>query len=192
MLLDEKRSSYPLRQPLFPGALGLPIFERPGVVDWMSRPDRYLVVCEGRGGRIYATEERALHEAQQVIRDAHGAEVVFRQPEIPTYLDTERDSWLEPVMFVRIKCPHADARNILKELNRREVKIFETDMQRYDLVVRAEGPLARLLGLTQAVASVAQGRASIWTWLDSYQHLPPQKQTGARQRPASSCKETGP
>ena len=127
MLPDEQLSRYPLRQPLFPGAPGLPILNDLGSWTGCLDPIGTLSYARAEAGASTQRKERALHDAQQVIRDAHGGEVVFRRPEIHTYLGTERDSWLEPVMFVRIKCPHADARDILKELSRREIKIFETD-----------------------------------------------------------------
>jgi hypothetical protein len=56
MLSDDQFAQYPLRQSLLPGAEGLRIFEARGVVD-VSRPDRYLVMREGRGGRIFAADE---------------------------------------------------------------------------------------------------------------------------------------
>jgi translation elongation factor EF-G len=126
-------------------------------------------VCEGRGGRIYAADECFLEEAQQVIRDAHGAHVVLRKPEVHSYLDPALDAWVEPVMFLRIKTPHAYAREILAELHCRRARILEEDVQRYDLVIRAEGPLVHLLGLTRVIASVTRNSAAIWTWLDRYE-----------------------
>ena len=132
MFRDDRLANYPLRQSLLPGAYGLRIFATRGVVDWMSRPDRYLVICEGRCGRIYAADECCLEEAQQVVQDAHGTDVVFRKPEIHTYVDLELDALVEPVMFLRIRSPHAYAREILAELRSREAQILEEDMQRYE------------------------------------------------------------
>lgn len=169
MFSDDRLAHYPLRQSLLPGARGLRIFETRGVVDWLSRPDRYLVVCEGRGGRIFAADERFLEEAQHVIATAHGARVVFRKPEVHTYIDAELDALVEPVMFLRIKAPHAYARDILAELGLREVRILEQDMQAYDLVIRAEGRLVSLIGLASMLDSFGHGSAAFWTWLDRYE-----------------------
>src|SRR6478752_5350808 len=99
----------------------LPLFEGLGVADGLSRPDRYLVVCEGRGGWIFAADECFLEEAQRVIASAHRGGVVFRKPEIHTYIDSGLDALVEPVMFLRIKVPHAYAREILAELGLRGV-----------------------------------------------------------------------
>jgi hypothetical protein len=173
MFSDDRFVDYPLRQSLLPGAKGLQIFATRGVVEWLSRPDRYLVVCEGRGGRIYAADECFLEEAQQVIRDAHGAQVVLRKPEVHSYVDPALDAWVEPVMFLRIKSPHAYAPEILAELRCREARILEEDLQRCDLVIRAEGRLVNLLGLTRVIGSVARGSAAIWTWLDRYEPAMP-------------------
>lgn len=169
MFSDDRLVDYPLRQSLLPSADGLQIFAKRGVVDWLSRPERYLVVCEGRGGRIYAADECFLEEAQQVIRDAHGAQVVLREPEVHSYVDPALDACVEPVMFLRIKSPHAYAREILTELRRRHARILEQDTQRYDVVIRAEGRLVNLLGVTRVIGSVTRGSAAIWTWLERYE-----------------------
>jgi hypothetical protein len=147
----------------------LRIFEARGVADWLSRPDRYLVVCEGRGGWIFAADECFLEEAQRVIASAHRGGVVFRKPEIHTYIDSGLDALVEPVMFLRIKVPHAYAREILAELGLRGVRILEQDMQAYDLVIRGEGRLVNLPGLARMINSVGHGSAAVWTWLARYE-----------------------
>ncbi|MDN8617488.1 hypothetical protein [Variovorax ginsengisoli] len=169
MFNDISLARYPLRQSLLPGARGLRIFESLGVVDWLSRPDRYVVVCEGRGGRIYAADERFLEEAQDLIRNSHGDRVVFREPEVYTYTDAELNAVVEPVMFLRIKVPHAYAREVVTELVLRGVRILEQDMQLYDMVIRAEGTLVNLMGLARSLNSVGQGSVVFWTWLERYE-----------------------
>ncbi|RYH63849.1 MAG: hypothetical protein EON54_07285 [Alcaligenaceae bacterium] len=169
MSTEDRLVGYPLRQSLLPGAEGLQIFAVRGVVDWLSRPDRYLVICEGRGGRIYAADESFLHEARQVIREAHGDLVIMRSPEVHIYTDNVLQASVEPVMFLRIKTSYAYAPAILAELDRRELRILEKDMQRYDLVIRAEGRLVNTLGLTLEISLLARGSATIWTWLDRYE-----------------------
>ena len=86
MFSDDQFSQYPLRQSLLPDAEGLRILEARGAVDWLSRPDRYLVVCEGRGGRIFAADERFLDEAQHVIATSYGARVTELRNKKLTYL----------------------------------------------------------------------------------------------------------
>lgn len=169
MFIDDQLAQYPLRQSLLPGAQGLRIFETRGVVDWLSRPDRYLVVCEGRGGRIFAADECFLEEAQRVIASAHREGVVFRKPEVHTYMDSGLDALVEPVMFLRIKVAHAYAREVLAELGLRGVRILEQDMQAYDFVIRAEGRLVNLIGLARMVDSLGHGSAAFWTWLARYE-----------------------
>lgn len=124
MFTEDRLDGYPLRQSLLPGAEGLQIFALRGVVDWLSRPDRYLVICEGRGGQIYAADESFLHEAQQVIRETHGDLVIMRSPEVHTYTDNVLQASVEPVMFLRIKTSYAYAPAILAALERRELFSF--------------------------------------------------------------------
>ncbi|VTU23167.1 hypothetical protein [Variovorax sp. PBL-E5] len=192
MFSEDRLAGYPLRQSLLAGAKGLQIFANRGVVDWMSRPDRYLVLCEGRGGRIYAADECALEEAQQMVRDAHGAKVVMRKPEIHTYVDLDLDALVEPVMFLRIKSPHAYAKDILAELSGREARILEKDMQRYELIVRAEGRLANLMGLTRKIGSLACGSAAVWTWLHRYERAMAAPSPGVETRDPTSCTNGSP
>lgn len=166
-------AAYPLRQSLLPGADGLGVFANLGLVDWLSRPDRYLVVCEGRGGCIYAADESMLDEARQVIREAHGDKVVMRPPLIHTYVDPAIEAVVEPVMFLRIKTPDVHAPAVLRELDRRATRMLEQDHQRRDLVVRAEGRLADLMGLARAIEVITGGSAVLWNWLDRYDPVKP-------------------
>lgn len=166
---------YPLRQALLPGAAGLPVFATRGPVDWLSRPERYLVVCEGRGGRIYAAGETALDEAQQVLRDAYGTQLVLRPPTVHTFPDPAGGGTFEPVMFLRLKGPRIHGAGLLGELARRRVRLIEHDVRRDELVVRAELRLADALGLGEAAARLTQGTATLWLWLSRYDAawLPP-------------------
>ncbi|MGO4394028.1 hypothetical protein AB4Z46_21955 [Variovorax sp. M-6] len=167
MCAEERLALYPLRQSLLPGAEALAIFAQRGTVDWLSRPDRYLIVCEGRGGRIYAANECALTEAQEVIRDVHGALVVLRRPEVHSLRDSD-GAWVEPLMFLRLKAPSAYTGLIVEDLERRGVKIEERDLQRHDVVVRAEGWLQDLMGYPQALRKLTNGSATSWIWLLRY------------------------
>lgn len=168
MQINERLALYPLRQPLLPGAEGLAMFAERGTVEWVSRPERYLIVCEGRGGRIYAANECALTEAQAIVRDVHGALVVMRPPEIHSY-QAEDGTTLEPLMFLRLKAPSEYAVRVLEDLERRGAKIEERDLQRHDLVVRAQVWLRDLMGYPETVQALANGSAVMWNWLLRYE-----------------------
>lgn len=165
---DDKFASYPLRQSLLPSAKGLAIFAKRGLVEWLSRPDRYLIVCEGRGGRIYAANEASLEEAQQVIKDAYRDQVISRAPEIYTFVDPRLDALVEPIMFLRLKSPRGYATALLEELDRRRASIKEEYLQRYHVVIRAEARLADLMGYSKATLTMTNGSAVIWSWLLRY------------------------
>ncbi|MDM0091129.1 MULTISPECIES: hypothetical protein [unclassified Variovorax] len=169
MSAPESLDAYPLRQALLPGAPGLPLFATRGPVDWLSRPERYQVVCEGRGGRIYAASEAALEEAQQLLRDAYGTQLVLRAPEVHTFTDPAGHGPFEPVMFLRIKSPRDRCVGLLRELAKRRVRVIEQDVRRDDLVLRAEVRLADALGLGAAAARLTNGTAAVWIWLSRYE-----------------------
>ncbi len=168
MSADDPLIKYPLRQSLLPGAKGLAVFARRGPVDWLSRPERYIFVCEGRGGRIYATNEASLEEARQVLRDVHGDQVVAREPEIHTFVDHELDALVEPIMFLRLKSPRAYATLLRDELDRRRADVREENLQRHDVVIRAEMRLADLMGYSTAALEMSNGSVVIWNWLLRY------------------------
>ncbi|ATA56064.1 MULTISPECIES: hypothetical protein [Variovorax] len=168
MFAEDPLTKYPLRQSLLPGAEGLAVFAQRGPVDWLSRPDQYVFICEGRGGRIYAANEAALEEAQQLIRDAHGDQVVSREPEIHTFVDPALDAVVEPIMFLRLKSPRAYATVLRDELDRRRADVKEEDLQRHDVVIRAEVRLADLMGYAKSALAMSNGSAVIWNWLLRY------------------------
>lgn len=168
MQTDERLAQYPLRQALLPGAEGLAIFAERGTVEWLSRPERFLIVCEGRGGSIYASNECALAEAQALVQDVHGTQVVCRPPEIHRY-QAEDGNVVEPLMFVRLKAPVEYLARISEDLARRDVTIEEQDVQHHDVVVRAQGWLQDLMGYPQALEELTGGSATLWTWLLRYQ-----------------------
>ncbi|WP_350308480.1 hypothetical protein [Acidovorax cavernicola] len=168
MFAEDPLIKYPLRQSLLPGAEGLAVFAQRGPVDWLSRPDQYLFICEGRGGQIYASNEASLEEAQQLIRDAHGDQIVSREPEIHTFVDPELDAVVEPIMFLRLKSPRAYATVLRDELDRRRADVKEEDLQRHDVVIRAEVRLADLMGYAKEALAMSNGSVVIWNWLLRY------------------------
>jgi hypothetical protein len=165
---QEKFDIYPLRQQLLPGAKGLAIFATRGLVEWLSRPDRYVIVCEGRGGKIYAANEASLEEAQQVIKTAYGNQVISRAPEIHTFVDPKLNALVEPIMFLRLKSPRGYTTALLEELDRRRASIKETYVQNSDIVIRAEARLADLMGYSEATQAMTNASAVIWSWLLRY------------------------
>lgn len=169
MFVEHRLIEYPLRQSLLPAAAGLAIFARRGLVDWLSKPDNYLVICEGRGGQIYAANERALEEAQEIIAAAHGDNVISREAEVHTFLDPALGTVVEPVMFLRIKAPRGYTSSVVDDLKQRGVRILEEDLQRYHVVIRGEGPLAGLLGYERELQALTNGSAAMWNWLLRYE-----------------------
>ncbi|MEO8248649.1 MAG: hypothetical protein ABI589_04695 [Burkholderiales bacterium] len=173
MFAQDNLNRYPLRQLLLPAAEGDTPLERPGVVDLHSRPDSYLVISEERGGRIYAANESALKEAQQVAAAAHGEGVILADPYVHTFHEAALAAKFEPVMYLRVKVPSGYAEAVLQDLEQRGVRIMYSDVKRLDAVIRAEGRLADLLGYEEAVQTLTLGTAVVWNWLLRYEAARP-------------------
>jgi hypothetical protein len=144
-------------------------FARRGLLDWLSRAERYQIVSHGAGGQILAAGERALAEAQLVLRQAYGPLVHFGAPTVHTYVDTQAERLMVPVMFVRIDAPRVHAQALLRNLEERCAQLGEVDRQRDRVVVRADLELRHALGLEREVGELTDGAAHILSWLLRYQ-----------------------
>jgi hypothetical protein len=97
-----------------------------------------------RGLAILAANESALREPRLILRDRYGELVDMKRPSV-RYVPGE--PVLEPIMHVRVTARREYAAALLAELRRRDARILEECVRSRMLIVRAEAPLARLLGL---------------------------------------------
>jgi hypothetical protein len=113
--------------------------------------DDVVYEAHGHGLAIFAANEDALEHPRQVLRDLYGDMVQVRGPKVRR-LPGEPPQ--EPIMHVRVSTRAAFSLRVLAELRRREARIVEQCSRSNGFVVRAEAPLATLLGLP-AVLEVA-------------------------------------
>ncbi len=106
--------------------------------------DEVLSQPADRGLAIFAANEQALTNPARVLRDVFGALVELRSPKV-RYMPG--DPVHEPIMHVRITVRREYACRVLAELRAREVRILEECNRPRIYIVRAESPLAALLGL---------------------------------------------
>jgi hypothetical protein len=160
----------PLRQMVRVSGDAARVFARQGVLDGLSKPNRFRIVGHGEGGQILAAGELALAEAGVVLRRAYGELVSFATATIHTY--REAGTLMVPVMFLRIDAPRAHMRELLELLHARCGRKPDVDAQRHRTVLRAEVELSRGLDLHGRVHALTDGAAHVLSWLQGYQPAP--------------------
>ena len=123
-----------------------------------------------RGLAIFAANEEALEEPRRVLQDLYGDHVVLRHPKV-RYMPGEPPQ--EPIMHVRITAKREHAARVLQELRMRRARILEECVRARIVVVRAEAPLAVLLGLPALLDVVTEGTAVCTIRLLRYAPVPP-------------------
>jgi hypothetical protein len=168
-------------------------FPRQGLLDWLSRADRYRIISHGSGGQILAASERGLAEARLVLRQAYGALVRFGIPTVHSYLDRQAEALMVPIMFLRVDAPRAHATELQHMLQERDADLREVDLQRDRVVVRAELELSRSLGLERAIEELTDGAVHILSWLVRYDRAstPAEPSPQAHVRQAECREENG-
>lgn len=123
-----------------------------------------------RGLAIFSANEDALEAPRRVLRELYGDFVELRGPKV-RYMPGEPPH--EPIMHVRVTSRREYAPRILQELRARNARILEECVRPRLFVVRAEAPLARLLGLPAALDALSDGSAAHAIRLVRYAPLPP-------------------
>jgi hypothetical protein len=124
-----------------------------------------------RGLKILATNEAALAQPGEVIRQIHAEHVMLEAPQVRLlYGETVQ----EPIMWVRAGAARAYTEAVVHDLLTRGAEIVEVDWMAALPVVRARAPLRQLLGYAQALAALSQDTAELRTWLSHYAPVPPE------------------
>jgi hypothetical protein len=166
---DHELASYPLRQSLWVDAQKLASLRESGAAEWLSKPERHLLVDDGKQFTLCAANEQTLDEATPPVAAALGASARFDAPRAHCAIRAHDGVRLQPVMFVRIRAPHAHAARVREELLRRGTRVVEEDVQADRIVVRAEARLADLIGYTKFLREATNESAELWSWLVRYE-----------------------
>ncbi|HUP98653.1 MAG TPA: hypothetical protein VM073_11955 [Usitatibacter sp.] len=132
--------------------------------------DDTLFEAHDHGLAILAAHENALERPVKVLRQLYGDEVEVRRPKV-RYLPGE--PLHEPIMHVRISVRREYADAVVRELRSRGARIVEQCVRPRLSIVRAEAPLALLLGLPALLEVMTDGTASHAIRLLHYAPLPP-------------------
>lgn len=166
-MYSDKMNLLPLRQSLHPDEEAKHLFATPGVVDWLSKPEKYLITVEAGEGTIHAASESALREARDLLRQVHGGRIALGGTSVHTFVDAS-GARVEPVMFTRVSAGRDHAMPLLEILKDRGADVQEVELQWDRSVIRAEAPLARLIGSEEAVQELTAGQAHVVSWLARY------------------------
>jgi hypothetical protein len=108
------------------------------------------------GLAIFAAHEDALEGTRSILRDLYGDFVQVRQPKV-RYMPGMPAH--EPIMHVRVSARREHAVVLVAELKRRGARVVEECLRSRVFIVRAEAPLAALLGLPGRLDEMTQGLA---------------------------------
>lgn len=123
------------------------------------------------GLKILAASEIALAYPREVIQQIHGDDVAFDEPEVQLLYG---EPVQEPIMWVRAVVDRDRMEDAVQALVGRGAAIEELDWVAPAPVVRARGPLRRLIGYPQLLAALTQGTADLQMWLSHYEPMPPE------------------
>jgi hypothetical protein len=122
----------------------------------LSDSDEILFEPYEHGLAIFAANEDALEAPARILRELYGDFVELRHPQV-RYIPGRPPQ--EPIMSVRITTRADLAGRVLAELRMRSVRMLEQCIRGRILILRAEAPLASLLGLPARLDAITDGTA---------------------------------
>ena len=123
----------------------------------LSDSDEVTFEAIDRGLAIFAAHEDAIEAPKRILQQVYGDDIEVRRPRV-RYMPG--DPAHEPVMHVRIAARRGDAPGLVRELRRRGARVLEECLRDRLFIVRAEAPLASLLGLPARIEALCDGMAS--------------------------------
>lgn len=129
--------------------------------------DHVTLAATEEGLRMFGESEEALQRPLEALRDVYREKLRASAPQV-RYLSRNRERY-EPIMVLRVRVAERFLPALHADLEKREVNVLEEDFSRGECVVRAEGPLRKLLGYGAALANFTNGTGQYWCWLDRYE-----------------------
>jgi hypothetical protein len=109
------------------------------------------------GLALFAANEDALEEPARILRDLYGESVELRAPRARIIPGNPAQ---QPIMNVRVTARAEHSVAIVAGLRRRGARIVEECIRGRTFIVRAEAPLALLIGFPAALAACTDGTAN--------------------------------
>lgn len=124
------------------------------------------------GLALLAAHELALERPTRALHAFYGDVLEIRAPRVRYMRGRPLH---EPVMHVRIEVRHEHRLGVMQELKARGARILEECSRPRRFIVRAEAPLAMLIGLPALLAVTTGDSAAIDMRLVRYAPLPPRR-----------------
>ena len=136
----------------------------------LADSDDAVFEAHEHGLAMFAANEDALDGPMQVLRAMYGDFVEVRRPRVRVIPGNPPQ---QPIMHARITARGEFGQRIRAELRRRGARLLEHCTRGAIEIVRAEAPLASLLGLPMRLHVITAGTATHEIRLVRYAALPP-------------------
>lgn len=138
-------------------------------LDLLQRSEDYAAEASHKGLLLLGANEPVLELPVDRLRDAFGDSLEIESPQ-PRYIFD--DPVRQPVMWLRVDTPCRYLDAVREDLQTRGATFHDDDCSRPPLcVIRAEAPLATLLGYPRQVSRLTAGAAQCCIWLSHYAPL---------------------
>ena len=134
----------------------------------LTSPHDCLLQESVRGLTLLARNEEALAAAALTLRKVFGPSLELTPPQVRLTGTPPH----EPIMNVRANVPASRIEPVKRILHRRGIAVLEESAGGTRCLLRAEAPLARLLGLGADLKGVTLGTSLLWTELAHYAPCP--------------------
>jgi translation elongation factor EF-G len=115
---------------------------------------------------ILSKSEESLEIQIQTLNEIFSSAILNSTPQV-RYL-RKGQSLFEPIMQLRVTVSNQHVESVTQELLRREATIFDKYKNRNCHVLRAEGPLRKLIGYKKGMNVITNYSAHCLSWLDRY------------------------
>jgi hypothetical protein len=136
----------------------------------LGTPDDCVLEASHRGLTLLARNEEALVAPRQVLQEVFGTALVLEPIVVRLVPGTPP---LEPIVHVRVNAPLRHAQHVRSILQRRSLTVLEEGASTTRCLVRAEGRLAKALGLAGELDRLSGGPALLWIALARYEPCAP-------------------
>lgn len=129
----------------------------------------------GHGLTLLAETELSLERPLARLRAVYGDELHVESPHV-RYKKGERLE--EPYMGLRVLCGPQHFDGIRRDLMMRNAKVLDSELNGRFGVIRAEAPLASLVGYPARIDTLTHGRGQLAMWLSHFAPVEPDPPNG--------------
>lgn len=144
-------------------------------IEIVPRDESTAYEPSGNGLTLLAETELSLERPLARLREFYGDEL---RVESPLVRYKKGDRLEEPYMGLRVLCGPPSFESIRHDLLNRRAKIVDQELNSRFGVLRAEAPLASLVGYPAHLEKITQGRGQLAMWLSHFAPVSPEPPSG--------------